>query len=146
MSDAFCRAPAWQLPSLRALLQGWPFPHAAPSSAVRHCNLPQVHGAGMGTSSPWRELVDYVHRARSVPCHESVSPRISNEKWVHLNEWTRLAAARRPPLEAIPRGHPWPLSIVVNNNAKTCLLLLIMKCKTFFSLAIIFYLKSFCKF
>jgi hypothetical protein len=40
ISDAFCRAPAWQLPSLRAPLQRWPFLPAAPSSAVRHSNLP----------------------------------------------------------------------------------------------------------
>jgi hypothetical protein len=52
------------------------------------------------------ELVDYVHRARSIPYYGSVSPRISKEKWVYMNEWTRPAAARRPPLEAIPRGHP----------------------------------------
>jgi hypothetical protein len=53
------------------------------------------------------ELVDYAHRARSAcPMLWSVSPRISKEKWVCLNEWTRPAAARRPPLEAIPRGHP----------------------------------------
>jgi hypothetical protein len=33
----------------------------------------------MRTSSPWRELVDYAHRARSIPYYGSVSPRTADD-------------------------------------------------------------------